>query len=315
MGSLLAVSDLHVGHPGNRAVAEAVEPAAPDDWLIVAGDVAEKVADIRWALTLLRSRFERVLWTPGNHELWTTATDPVQLRGDHRYRYLVEMCRDLDVLTPEDDYPVWRGAGGPAVVAPLFVLYDYSFLPRGARDRAEGLAIAEQHRAVATDEYLMHPDPHRDIAQWCADRVHYTETRLAAVDENVPLILVNHYPLVREPTRLLFPQQFSMWCGTERTAQWHRRYRAACVVYGHLHIRRADTFDGVRFEEVSVGYPREWRRHGLPDPLLRRILPPPPPTAPEAGETWLATHLRRAIVATMSAVSTPRPHRSPADGP
>jgi hypothetical protein len=42
--------------------------------------------------------------------------------------------------------------------------------------------------------------------------------------------------------------------------------------YGHLHIPRTTWEDGVRFEEVSLGYPREWRRGPLRPPL-RRILP------------------------------------------
>ena len=52
--------------------------------------------------------------------------------------------------------------------------------------------------------------------------------------------------------------EFAQWCGTERTADWHLRFRAAAVVYGHLHIPRTTWHDGVRFEEVSLGYPREW---------------------------------------------------------
>jgi len=31
----------------------------------------------------------------------------------------------------------------------------------------------------------------------------------------------------------------------------------------------------VRFLEVSLGYPREWRRWGVPDPLLRPVLSTP----------------------------------------
>jgi hypothetical protein len=31
------------------------------------------------------------------------------------------------------------------------------------------------------------------------------------------------------------------------------------VVYGHLHIPRTIVHDDVRFEEVSLGYPREGR--------------------------------------------------------
>lgn len=76
----------------------------------------------------------------------------------------------------------------------------------------------------------------------------------------MPIVYVNHYPLVREPSRVLRYPEFAQWCGTVHTAIWHKRRRTAAVVYGHLHIPRSTVHDGVRFEEVSVGYPREWRR-------------------------------------------------------
>ena len=58
----------------------------------------------------------------------------------------------------------------------------------------------------------------------------------------------------------------------ELTAGWHTRFNAAAVVYGHLHIPRTTMYDGVRFEEVSVGYPREWRCRGAAPPSPRVIL-------------------------------------------
>ena len=45
------------------------------------------------------------------------------------------------------------------------------------------------------------------------------------------------------------------------------------MVYGHLHIPRTMWHDGVRFEEVSLGNPREWRRRGSGATGLRRVLP------------------------------------------
>ena len=72
---------------------------------------------------------------------------------------------------------------------------------------------------------------------------------------------------------LRYPQ-FAQWCGTELTADWHTRFNTAAMVYGHLHIPRTTWYDGVRHEEVSVGYPREWRRLGGP-PGPRQILPYP----------------------------------------
>jgi 3',5'-cyclic AMP phosphodiesterase CpdA len=268
---LLAVSDLHVRHPENRALVDGLRPGSPDDWLLVAGDVAERVGDVAATLATLRERFATVVWVPGNHELWTRTKDPVALRGEHRYRHLVDVCRQLGVLTPEDPFPTWTGPGGPAVVAPLFLLYDYSFLPDGTSTSAEGLAAAYRAGVVCTDEYLLHPDPWPDRAAWCAARVAAAEQRLAGCD--LPTVLVNHWPLTRLPTRVLRRPEFALWCGTTRTADWHVRFRAAAVVYGHLHIPRVTWEDGVRFVEVSLGYPREWRPRGLPDPLPHVVLP------------------------------------------
>jgi 3',5'-cyclic AMP phosphodiesterase CpdA len=258
--SLFAISDLHVAYEENRRIVQGLRPETDADWLIVAGDVAERVADIEWALRVLRRRFATVVWAPGNHELWTPSRDPVRLRGERRYAHLVELCRGLGVLTPEDEYPIWRGEGGPVTVAPLFVLYDYTFRPDGASTKEEALARAYQAGVVCTDEMLLHPDPYPSRDAWCAARIERTERRLAAC--RTPTVLVNHFPLVREPTRVLRYPEFAQWCGSERTADWHRRFDAVAVVYGHLHIRRTMWQDGVRFEEVSVGYPREWRRRG-----------------------------------------------------
>jgi 3',5'-cyclic AMP phosphodiesterase CpdA len=270
---LLAVSDLHVRHPENRAVVEGLRPGSDGDWLIVAGDVAERTDDVLDTLALLRERFARVLWAPGNHELWTHPKDPVTLRGAARYEHLVEMCRGLGVTTPEDPYPVWEGPDGPVAVAPLFLLYDYSFLPAGCATKAEGLRYAHGTGIVCNDEYLLHPDPHPTREDWCRARVAETERRLAGLPADLPTVLVNHYPLDRHPCDVLWYPEFAMWCGTELTAYWHRRFRVETMVYGHLHIPRTTWHEGVRFEEVSVGYPREWRGRPNPPGRPRRVLP------------------------------------------
>ena len=282
-GRLWATSDLHVAYEENRRiVAEDLLPRSPDDWLIVAGDVAETVEDVEWALEVLAGRFARVIWAPGNHELWTPKKDPVQLRGEARYEHLVETCRRLGVLTPEDDYATWTGPGGPVAIVPMLLLYDYTFRMPGAADAAQALKIAYDAGVVANDEFLLHPDPYPDRPAWCHARVAATEARLAALPAGTRTVLVNHFPLTRLPTRILRLPEFAIWCGTERTADWHTRFDAAAVVYGHLHIPRTTYEDGVRFEEVSVGYPREWKRHNLRRGVLRDVFPDVDPVA----ERW-----------------------------
>jgi 3',5'-cyclic AMP phosphodiesterase CpdA len=271
--SLLAISDLHVTYPENRRVVEGLRPRSPGDWLIVCGDVSETLADVEWALGLLRDRFEVVLWVPGNHDLWTVPEEPPELRGVARYLHLVALCRRLGVLTPEDPFPVWDGPGGPATVAPLFLLYDYSFGSNVAPTRREALARAFAAGVVCSDELVLHPDPFPTREAWCAARLRETAARLAARDPALPTVLVNHFPLTRDPLQVLRHPEFAQWCGTVHTADWHVRFGACAVVYGHLHIPRVTFQDGVRFTEVSLGYPREWHRRDPARVLLHPVLP------------------------------------------
>lgn len=244
------------------------------DWLIVCGDVADGFADIESALATLSERFAKVIWAPGNHELLTPRDDPSGLRGVRRYRRLVRICRELGVITPEDPYPVWNGEGGPVRIAPLFLLYDYSFgRSEAGWTTEEALERAHQAGVVCIDESLLHPDPYPSRQAWCHARVRGAEQRLEALETSIPTVLVNHFPLLAGPTRLLRQPEFAQWCGTVRTANWHRRFGVTAVVYGHLHIPHTSWHDGVRFEEVSLGDPGGHR--GWPGEVFgaRQILP------------------------------------------
>ncbi|MBO9533862.1 MAG: metallophosphoesterase [Solirubrobacteraceae bacterium] len=283
---LLAISDLHAAHRGNEEVVAALAPGHPDDWLIVAGDVADGIDEVAGVLAQLRERFARVLWTPGNHELLAGKDAGRAERGVERYDRYVERLRAVGVDTPDDPYPRWEGPGGPAIVAPLFTLYDYGFgATRFGATAAERLERAKAGRVVAVDEYLLDPAPFPSREAWCAARVAATSARLDALDPSLPTVLVSHWPLHEHPTEILRHPEFSLWCGTPRTADWHERYRALAVVYGHLHIPRRTTLGATRFEEVSLGYPREWRRFGGPRrPRVILPAPPPGPFAPDVPE-------------------------------
>jgi hypothetical protein len=268
---LLAVSDLHVRSGENRRFVDSLR-GDRSDWLVLAGDLAESLAEVRYVFETLAPRFGRLVWVPGNHELWTVEQGGP--RGEERYAAFVDLCRRYDVLCPEDAFERWPGDGPPIVIAPLFLLYDYSFRPDHVPfDRAREWAA--EAGLVCSDELVLHPDPHRSIAEWCAVRCALTEERLAALPPDVGTILVNHFPLRREHARLPRVPRFSIWCGTTRTEAWHVRYRAKAVVFGHLHLRQRRERDGVVFHEVSLGYGRQWDPEHA-ERYVRQIWPPPP---------------------------------------
>ncbi|WP_044562058.1 metallophosphoesterase [Azospirillum sp. B4] len=265
---LFAISDLHLDHRENRALAEMFRPDGPDDWLAVVGDVSHRLEAIVAFLGLMRERFAKVIFTPGNHDLWQVAE--TERGGEDRYRHLVERCRAIDVATPEDPYPLWPDHGGAIAVAPLFILYDYSLRPDGI-SKQQALAAS---RVRCSDEALLKAHPFPDVESWCAARLDYTAARLAALPDGTRTVLMSHWPLHPGPLGRLWYPEFSLWCGTRRTADWHRRFRAVCSVYGHLHIPLTDQYDGVRHVEASLGYPRERAAHPrLFDHGPRRILP------------------------------------------
>jgi 3',5'-cyclic AMP phosphodiesterase CpdA len=271
--NLLAISDLHLGHHVNRKALDSIR-ARPKDWLILAGDIGETEAQLADAFELLRRRFARLIWVPGNHELWTTDDapgSPQATRGAARYAALVALARSFGVVTPEDPYPIWPGNDRPIAVAPLFTLYDYSFRP----DDIASASVVEWGAAdgiISADETLLDPAPYPDRAAWCAARVAKTSARLAALPPHYATVLVNHYPLEQAHAVLPRMPRFAPWCGTRLTMGWYSRFRAVAVVYGHLHVRRSFEHDRVQFHEVSLGYPEQWDQRRSINSYLRVIL-------------------------------------------
>jgi predicted phosphodiesterase len=267
---LWAISDLHVGYEDNRRAVQAL-PSYPDDWLIIAGDTGETRAHLDFVLRTLRPRFAQLVWTPGNHDLWTPATWTPAQRGVAHYERLVALCRKYGVLTPEDPYAKWPGDGPVRAIVPAFTLFDYSFRPATvAREDAVAWAAASGVRSA--DEDLLASDPYPTRDEWCAARVAATEERLAALPRDVRLIVANHFPLRRDLAVLPRIPRFSIWCGTTKTEDWHRRFNIEAVVYGHLHLRASREIDGVRFDEVSLGYPKQWNQARGAAHYLRQIL-------------------------------------------
>lgn len=279
MATLWAVSDLHGAVKANGARIDELVPADPADWLIVAGDVAESIDVVIRILGKLRHRYAQVIWAPGNHELFSRSQD--KFRGKQRYAELVRRCREIGVLTPEDPYPVFAGV----TIVSLFTLYDYSFRRSGISVE-QALAEAQSNNIVMTDELAI--APFVDIRAWCWDRLAYSIKRLSRVSG--PTVLINHWPLVSEPTQKLRLPEVALWCGTRHTRAWASRYEARAVIYGHLHMPNELVVDGVKHVEVSLGYPREWRRanNGLapawPYPVLDDSQAGP-------GSTYVSTQL------------------------
>ena len=284
---LFAISDLHLDHGVNGRALEEM-PNHGDDWLILGGDLCTKGQHLESALASLSTRFAKLFWVPGNHELWTSKEGGSFLKGQAKYLHLVDIARSFGVHTPEDPFVVWPGDG--SLIAPLFIPYDYSFRPDQV-PLEKAIDWAMESGVLCNDERLLDPEPYAGMPEWCEARLAYSQARLSEAGNRGPKILINHFPLRQDLVRLEIPRRpiprFSIWCGTRATEDFHRNYGACVVISGHLHMRATDYRDGVRFEEVSLGYPQHWNQAKGMAYYLREIKPDPsPPVTADTEPIW-----------------------------
>ncbi|MBT5913417.1 MAG: metallophosphoesterase [Rhodospirillaceae bacterium] len=272
---LLAISDLHLSQTSNK---EALIKMADhrDDWLIIGGDTSEKPELHEFAFKELSKRFGRLIWVPGNHDLWTfDSKSKYAKRGVEKYNMLVEIARSFGVITPEDPFLEWPEKSGndaeSLFIAPLFLLYDYSFRPKSV-DRNNVKNWVREVHAECSDEILLDPKPYKSREEWCWERCDMSTEKLSNIPETCKTILINHWPLRLDLINLPRVPRFTPWCGTHLTHDWHNKFRANVVISGHLHTRRTDFIDDCRFEEVSLGYRRQWDLNYGIDYYLRTII-------------------------------------------
>ena len=280
MGTLFAISDLHIGvrrEPADRRAA--------------AADRGRRLADRRGrrrgAVRRHRVGADPAAGTlrPGGlgarqpRAVDASAGPGAGCAASNATSALVGDVPPARRVTPEDHYPVWTGAGGPVTVAPLFVAVRL-LVPRrrATNSKEESLERAYQAGVVCTDEMLLHPDPYPSREAWCAgagaaDRTPAGRLRPGRAD---PCWSTTTRWSASPPTSCTTPSSPSGAAPSGRpTGTCGSGPRA--VVYGHLHIPRTTWYDGVRFEEVSLGYPREWRRRPTPPSPLRAVLTPADP--------------------------------------
>jgi predicted phosphodiesterase len=240
---VFALSDLHVDYDVNSRWLKDLSTADyRADVLIVAGDVTHQLQRLGECFEILAGRFRRVLFVPGNHDLWVLAERAAKTslqKFDEVVRVATASGASLDAFH----------ADGVSIF-PLLGWYDYSF---GEPD--------EHLRTVWMDYYAcawpaaFEPE---DIAGHF-DRLNDRWQRSAAA---TTVITFSHFlpridvmPTSIPPSkRFLYPI-----LGSYRIERQLRRLGADVHVYGHSHVNRRTEIEGVRYINNAFGYPHEER--------------------------------------------------------
>lgn len=118
---VFVVSDLHTDYLENMSWVRSLSSNRyKKDVLIVAGDVAETCGNFVLTMSLLRERFQRVFYVPGNHDLWLRREKRNYFDSLYKLDKLLDACERLGVETKPS---IVDGLG----IIPLYSWYHESF--------------------------------------------------------------------------------------------------------------------------------------------------------------------------------------------
>jgi len=136
-----------------------------DDVLMLAGNLADSLPQLRFALTVLKSKFRRIFYVPGNHDLWVRrVTLQTIIKGekvkDEQRDMVDSMSKFLEVLQVCDDLGVETAPAEVAAgvfVVPMFSWYSRDFV--GREQRKEKASERDADTKVTIDPWIKWPFP------------------------------------------------------------------------------------------------------------------------------------------------------------
>ena len=265
---MVLTSDLHVEHHPDVVplVGERVRALRPDV-LVVAGDVSSQLPTLEAALAALRASAPRLLFVPGNHDLWTRPGEP---SSRERYEREIPAACARAGADSIGDAPVDIGG---VVFCGVTGWYDYSLRNR---DLDATFTRADYERGAwgrlrwNDTARVVWPDDdggELDAPAICAQQVASLEAQLADAGARPTVVVTHHLPFHGLVTSKGEPPWdfINGFMGSERLGEAIAaagNVRAA--VAGHTHFRKRVDVDGRggRFsaETSPVGYPREYAR-------------------------------------------------------
>ncbi|MBN2426445.1 MAG: metallophosphoesterase [Calditrichaceae bacterium] len=265
------ISDLHLDYKANLEwLNHVLYRPYQGDILLLAGDISHNYQQIKRELKHIRSKFKKVFFTPGNHDLWIHNHDWTD--SLEKFKALMEFCESEDVTTKREDILI---NNKNIRIIPLHAWYtepgqgdDHLYWPKPGEDKS--------NRMWSDNVHIQWPANERDFSPV---KYFLALTEENNMDKKADLIITMSHFLPREEMMFSeFPPKvnpeimkkydrnplfnFSRVAGSNLIENKLRGLKSNIHVYGHQHINRDRVIEGVRYISHCLGYPSE-RRRGL----------------------------------------------------
>lgn len=256
-------SDIHIDYQDNfNQLMDFARRGHRLDVLIIAGDATDRLDKLEYLFDQLVPCFYRVMFVPGNHELWIRRSDFAD--SVEKFNAIQALCHHYGVQTE----PLRLGQYQHVWLVPLQSWYD-------DKQFAEHTLFMEKTSALDRTDDMWGDFFHTrwpasievPLAQWFAQ---HNEPFLNW-NYDAPVISFSHF-LPRQElifgsdfnrsllAKMFDPHpefNFTRVAGSLRIHDQIRRLGSQVHVYGHQHRNRVRELDGVTYVSHCMGYPRE----------------------------------------------------------
>jgi predicted phosphodiesterase len=238
---IFALSDIHVDYEVNANwIADMSTVDYRDDVLILAGDVTDSLRLLDWCLSTLVARFKKVLFVPGNHDLWVVR--------DARAKDSLQKFTEVKTVVESNGASMRPFRERGVSIVPLLGWYDYSFgepseelksiwMDYHACRWPNGFGVQE----IAAHFTTLNADAPSSVPGDKVITFSHFLPRIDLMPKSVPADKQRLYPVL----------------GSALLEGQLRRFTPSIHVYGHSHLNRKVTIDGVCYINNAFGYPQE----------------------------------------------------------
>ncbi|TQV85985.1 metallophosphoesterase family protein [Aliikangiella coralliicola] len=236
---VFVVSDIHVDYSENKQwLVDISNEDYVDDILIVAGDITDDLKLLDQCFRALTKKFLKVLFVPGNHELWVSRD--TTSHSLEKFELITQVAADNDVGTQPYHNETLS-------IVPLLGWYDFSFAP-----------LTEQLEKIWMDfRACVWPDNLRpaDVTEYFVAK---NEAYLQITNQTV--ISFSHFLPRIDLMPIYIPQAYRYVypaLGSVLLEKQIRKLKPDIHVYGHSHVNRRVTLEGIKYVNNAFGYPSE----------------------------------------------------------
>ncbi len=236
---VFAVSDIHIDYDENLEWFKSLSRSDfTEDILILAGDVSDRIPLFSKGLAILKRRFARVLYTPGNHDLW--------VRGIKEKDSLdkFHMIRKAAIEQGVQLEPYQSDA---LAIVPLMAWYDFSFGNPGRDLRNTWMDFKTCRWPENLDEsgitrhFLSLNEPFLAIASPFTITFSHFLPRIDVMPRYIPSYRRQLYPVL----------------GTSLLDRQIEKLDSRIHIYGHSHVNNRTQKNNRLYLNNAFGYPHE----------------------------------------------------------